>query len=80
MMRLPSHRWAPLRRFILDRDGWTCQRCGRPGRPEVHHVNGDPGDNDPGNLIVLCRSCHIETHRPAVAPEVAAWRALVANT
>ena len=55
MMRLPSHRWAPLRRFILDRDGWTCQRCGRPGRPEVHHVNGDPGDNDPGNLIVLCR-------------------------
>ena len=78
--RLPSHRWALLRRFILDRDGWRCRRCGRPGRLEVHHVNGNPSDNREANLLTYCRTCHIEVHKPTVAPDVADWRRLVANT
>ena len=80
MMRLPSHRWAPLRRFILDRDGWRCQRCGRPGRPEVHHEDHNPANNDPANLRTLCKRCHIEIHRPTVAPEVAKWQRLIDRT
>ena len=74
---MAAHRWARLRRAILDRDGWRCQRCGRYGRMEIHHADGDPMNNDVDNLRTLCRSCHIRHHAPAITPAVAAWRALV---
>ena len=75
---MPAHRWAALRRYILNRDG---RRCGRHGRLEVHHVDGDPSNNDPGgNLLTLCKGCHIRLHKPPVSPAVAAWRALVDET
>ena len=35
-----------------------CQRCGRPGR-ERHHHDGNPHNNDPANVIVVCRRCHL---------------------
>ena len=75
--RLPSHRWAPLRRFVLDRDKWACSRCGRHAPLEVHHADGDPSHNEIENLKTLCRRCHIELHKPAVAPDVAAWHDLM---
>ena len=76
---MPAHRWAALRRFVLDRDGWRCQRCGMFGRLEVHHRDGDPGHNDPGNLRTYCRSCHIREHARALTPAEAAWRELLGN-
>ena len=72
-----AHRWARLRRFILDRDSWRCQRCGMYGRLEVHHQDGDPSNNTPDNLTTYCRRCHLQHHAPVISPEVAAWRALV---
>jgi len=51
----------------------TCERCGctdgavrdedgfllRKGRPlTVHHIDGNVGNNDPENLMTLCRRCH----------------------
>ena len=75
--RMAARPWAALRRFVLDRDGWQCQRCGRYGRLEVHHVNGDPADNRPAALTTLCRGCHIAAHAPVVTPSAAAWRELV---
>ena len=74
---MAAHLWTRLRRAILDRDGWQCQRCGMYGRLEVHHRDGDPGLNTLDNLETLCRSCHIRHHAPAVTPAVAAWRELV---
>jgi hypothetical protein len=35
-----------------------CARCGRPGR-ERHHRDGDTLNNTPGNVVVLCRRCHL---------------------
>ena len=69
--------WARIRREVLDRDGWRCQTCGKPGRLEVHHVKPlqEGGTNDLGNLTTLCRGCHIAAHRRVLAPEVDAWRA-----
>ena len=78
--RMPSAAWSRLRRAVLDRDGWTCQRCGRPGRLEVHHVNRVADDNRIENLSTFCRACHIALHAPPVAPDVAAWRRLLAQT
>lgn len=36
----------------------SCQRCGRPGR-DRHHKDGDPGNNRPSNVELLCRRCHM---------------------
>ena len=80
--RIPSATWSRLRRAVLDRDGWRCQRCGRPlgAGGNVHHVNRVADDNRPENLAAFCRTCHIAEHAPPVAPDVAAWRRLLAQT
>ena len=90
MARRPydSRRWALVRLKAMERDGWRCRSCGKAGRLEVDHVvplarGGDPFN--PANLQALCRSCHFaktaaenrEANPPA--PEVQAWRDLVAD-
>ena len=74
---MPAAAWRRLRRVVIERDGWSCQRCGRHAPLEVHHADGDPGNNELENLTTLCRRCHIELHKPAVAPDVAAWHRLM---
>jgi 5-methylcytosine-specific restriction endonuclease McrA len=56
---------------IYSRDRKRCKRCGyKPdlisnGNLVIHHIipvnNG--GTNDHDNLVLLCRECHIKTHR-----------------
>ena len=49
-----------LRRFVLERDRHTCQRCGGPGH-QVDHIRlrgVNRNLNHPLNLQVLCASCH----------------------
>lgn len=40
--------------------GGTCLVC--PKRGERHHVNGDTLDNDPANVVLLCRKHHRTIH------------------
>ena len=72
----PTGRWAAIRREVLERDGWRCRECGKPGRLEVHHLEPlhKGGSNDVGNLVALCRGCHIAAHRRPETAEQAAWR------
>jgi len=60
---------AALRRQVLERDGYTCQRCGAgAGDPDpysyerrirLHVDHEDPnGPTEVGNLIALCSSCN----------------------
>lgn len=49
-------------------DNYTCQNCGitqeEIGRKlDVHHIDGDNTNNDPDNMITLCRSCHKIRHK-----------------
>jgi len=58
-------RWKEIKRLVRERDR-NCSSCGKTptenGRAlDVHHI--EPfrfsGDNSQGNLIALCRSCHM---------------------
>lgn len=46
-----------LRETIRLRDGHICAMCGSPAKC-VHHIDDDKFNNNPSNLITLCRSCH----------------------
>jgi len=50
-----------LKRAIRRRDDRTCQLCSSGGR-SVHHIDYDKENNEPLNLITLCKSCHGRTH------------------
>jgi hypothetical protein len=58
-----------IRKLVRSRDGDTCQKCGRMKTTQkqsfpIHHIDGSKTNHRPENLIVLCRPCHIKTHKP----------------
>ena len=73
-----SRVWARVRRAVLQRDGYRCRRCRRPGRLEVHHVQPLHEGGAAlvlANLLTLCRGCHIQEHNSEKQdPERLAWR------
>lgn len=84
--RLHAGRWAAVRRYVFERDGWRCIECGQAGRLECDHVTPlerEPGQDpfDPNGLQTLCRACHMEKtareNRRALTASETAWRALV---
>ena len=43
------------------RDGDKCRKCDTPGPGlDVHHIDGNPSNNELSNLITLCPTCHPE--------------------
>ncbi len=45
-----------------------CAVCGRHD-PHLHHLNEDPTDHDPHNLLPLCPNCHLQdAHDPTTPP------------
>ena len=60
---LAGRRWDRIRRVMLSRKNWTCERCGRYAN-EVY---------DESNLEVVCKTCHVDHHLPGV-PGLREWR------
>lgn len=57
--------WDEVRKAVYRRDGWQCQKCGvRNIQLHAHHQTplSLGGSNDMGNLITLCKNCHIDNH------------------
>lgn len=52
--------WRKIRLQVIERDKYTCQKCGRKERLQVHHIIPwrDTYDNSLKNLITLCIYCH----------------------
>lgn len=63
---------AWFRQYVLQYDGWTCQKCGATKDEDqelvlhVHHINGVAQQpmlqNDIDNAVTLCKDCHKEVH------------------
>jgi 5-methylcytosine-specific restriction endonuclease McrA len=55
-----------LRQLVLERDNYTCQKCGSVTELHCHHIEGiyqNPIESaDIDNCITFCKECHIEVH------------------
>lgn len=61
---LRSDHWRLTAAHARVRAGHKCQRCGRGGALDVHHVVYDHLWREyPVDLMVLCRTCHKKIHR-----------------
>jgi len=47
---------------ILKKISKLCSICGKP-RYAIHHIDRNPYNNRPKNLLPLCDSCHKDVHR-----------------
>ena len=56
--------WRKLRLKILARDNYTCQYCGFSAKKWqiVHHIDGNPNNNEDTNLETICPMCSLIHH------------------
>lgn len=64
---LKSDHWRQFRKQMIHRAGYVCSRCGyKPKDPftlNVHHKTYERlGQEDPGDVLVLCYKCHMKEH------------------
>lgn len=58
---------SALRQILASQRGYKCEVCeivdwlGSPITLQVDHINGDPSDNSPINLRLICPNCHSQT-------------------
>jgi hypothetical protein len=45
-----------------------CKKCGNE-KAERHHIDDDPQNNAPSNIMALCRRCHTLAHGKTFSPE-----------
>ena len=61
----PQKGYRNVREYVLDRDGHVCQApgCREKKNLEVHHIESRlTGGDSPGNLVILCDTCHDKFH------------------
>jgi len=42
-------------------------------KPHIHHIDGNPKNNKPSNLIVVCPNCHSKLHKYKTVKEEDFW-------
>lgn len=58
MVQVETHRWRARKSRASE-----CAQCQTTeGRLDVHHIDRNPANNDPTNLVTLCASCHLKRH------------------
>jgi hypothetical protein len=55
------------RKYLAEARGYECEVCsvsdwqGKPITLHVDHINGDPSNDHPDNLRLICPNCHSQT-------------------
>lgn len=49
--------------YLIENREAKCQLCGAIRNIDIHHIDGNYGNNHSENLMVVCRSCHMKIHR-----------------
>lgn len=62
-----SSKWRAKRKEIMVKRGPKCEGCQRKIRPGknrfvLHHIDGDPANNEGDNLALLCYLCQARIH------------------
>jgi 5-methylcytosine-specific restriction endonuclease McrA len=69
--------WATLRRWVFERDGGRCVRCGDSLAEgfECHHrrLRSQLGQDVLSNLIALCSDCHGWAHGNRTEAQLRGW-------
>lgn len=62
--KITKEEWRKLRLIILKRDNYTCQYCEFKAEKWqiVHHIDGNPNNNEHANLEVICPMCNLINH------------------
>lgn len=60
--------WKRLAKQIKQRDSYRCQDCNSYEDLIVHHHDNDNTNDEPSNLITLCRACHLRKHYEGIGP------------
>lgn len=61
---LLTDEWQLVRAAALARANYQCAECGKPNELQVHHRHYRTlGNEQPGDVIVLCEWCHDLAHR-----------------
>jgi len=53
---------AALRKRAMKFRGNKCEVCGSIKTISIHHLDSNPANNSPDNLMTLCSSCHMKWH------------------
>ena len=63
-LKLAKEEYEIIRKRVLERDGWRCQKCGSMASLHVHHMKrrSQLGSDTMDNLITLCADCHGKCH------------------
>lgn len=56
-----------FKKLLRKRDYYICQKCDKTEkeigcRLDCHHIDYNKKNDDPNNLVCLCRSCHMKTN------------------
>jgi len=62
-----DRRFGGIRDYVIERDKFKCAQCGSENELVVHHKDWIRTNNDPSNLVTLCRSCHKKEHFEVIA-------------
>lgn len=62
--KLYPDNWTLISRATIEDRGGFCSTCKRTPRDHgivltVHHIDYNPANNKPNNLVVLCQGCHL---------------------
>lgn len=63
-MTYPAN-WTEIANDIKTAAGWCCENCGHPHDVAngycltVHHLDMNPANCEPANLVALCQRCHL---------------------